>query len=401
MAFQRIAHHCFSAVHRQNLVYNTCWEDPQIDRQALALTDRDRVALITSAGCNALDYALENPAEVHAIDVNPLQNALLELKIAGIKSLEFEDFFRLFGVGRHQNWPSIYRDVVRRELSDSARQVWDNRINFFDGTHRRRSFYFRGTSGLFAWFINGYLDRRADLRAAVDELLEADSIDRQREIYSRHQVDQLLWTRPLRWMLRRDTTMAMLGVPRSQRNQIDRGYPGGLAKFIQDRISHVFQQTPLRHNYFWRVYLTGQYTPACCPEYLRGSNFDRLKNGLADRILVHTATVESFLRTHRTPISRFVLLDHMDWLYDRHPDKLAGEWQAIIDRAATDTRILWRSAALEVDFVDPLSVQVDGSTVRLGELLKYQSELAQALHRDDRVNTYGSFYVADLKGLAA
>ena len=45
-------------VHQHQLVYNTCWEDPRLDRQALELTAEDAVLVITSAGCNALDYAL-------------------------------------------------------------------------------------------------------------------------------------------------------------------------------------------------------------------------------------------------------------------------------------------------------------------------------------------------------
>ena len=30
----------FDAVHGNHLVYNQCWEDPAVDRQALALTPR-------------------------------------------------------------------------------------------------------------------------------------------------------------------------------------------------------------------------------------------------------------------------------------------------------------------------------------------------------------------------
>ena len=49
----------FNAIVSRSLVYNTCWEDPAIDRQALALGADDSVLVITSAGCNALDYALQ------------------------------------------------------------------------------------------------------------------------------------------------------------------------------------------------------------------------------------------------------------------------------------------------------------------------------------------------------
>ena len=48
----------FNFVHQHNLVYNTCWEDPRLDRVAMDIGPNDNILVITSAGCNALDYAL-------------------------------------------------------------------------------------------------------------------------------------------------------------------------------------------------------------------------------------------------------------------------------------------------------------------------------------------------------
>ena len=391
----------FSAVHQKNLVYNTCWEDPRLDREALRLGPDDTVMVITSAGCNALDYALESPKAVYAVDMNPLQNALLELKKAAIRTLSFEDFFQVFGEGTHPQWHSLYHETIRPALDSDVQKIWDKREKFFNGTGRRKSFYFRGTSGMFAWMINNYLNRPKGLRDAVEAILSADTAEEQAHIYETRNVSKLLFTKPLRWALRRDATMAMLGVPRSQRLQIDRGYPGGLGGFIQDRIEAVFKEMPLKDNYFWRVYLTGKYTHECCPEYLTRQGYEQLREGLVDRVSTHSNTVEGFLTGHEGKVSRFVLLDHMDWLYEKYPELLTAEWQSIINRSAPETRILWRSAALSVDFVDPLEVTAAGKQVRLGDLLKYDTELAEKLHVNDRVHTYGSFYIADLMGVAA
>src|SRR5436305_13123298 len=90
----------FNLVHRHNLVYNTCWEDPRLDREALAVGPDDTIMVITSAGCNALDYALLNPRQIVAVDMNPRQNALLDLKMAGIRHLDYDTFFSLFREGR-------------------------------------------------------------------------------------------------------------------------------------------------------------------------------------------------------------------------------------------------------------------------------------------------------------
>src|ERR1700677_5000422 len=122
---------CFRLVHSHNLVYNTCWEDPRLDRQALQLGPDDTLAMITSAGCNALDYALMAPKRIFCIDVNPRQNALLELKLAGIRRLEYPDFFALFSRGASAKAPKLYHQKLRDLLSPVARQFWDRNIRFF------------------------------------------------------------------------------------------------------------------------------------------------------------------------------------------------------------------------------------------------------------------------------
>lgn len=385
----------FRLCHGSQLVYNTCWEDPRLDRQALRIGPSDRVLVITSAGCNVLDYLLDEPDRVFAIDVNPRQNALLELKLAGVRALDFDTFFQLFGRGYLATWKSVYKSTLRPGLSEEAQAYWDARGKMFESRRRRGSFYFRGSTGLFAWWMNVYIDRVAKLRPAVDALFDATSLEEQRSIYQSF-IKPALWNRAVRWITRRDIALAMLGVPRSQRRQIDTQFPGGISAYVEAMVDELMMHVPVHDNYFWRVYVSGQYTPECCPEYLKPHNFQRLKDGLVDRVEIHTKSVAEFLRAHDGEISRYILLDHMDWLYDQGADYLAEEWQLIVDRASPRARVIWRSAALAVDFVDPLSVLLDGASVKVGEVLRYDHELAAQLHRNDRVHTYGSFYVGEL-----
>ncbi len=384
----------FKMVHGHNLVYNTCWEDPRLDHQAMSLTADDTVLVITSAGCNALDYALAGPKQVLAIDMNPRQNALLELKLAGIRKLDFEDFFAMFGDGRLRGAKKIYEDKLRPALREWTRRYWDRWIEFFDAGNRR-PFYFRGTSGTFAMLVNAYLNRVAKLGPRINELLECTALDQQREVYERY-IREPLWSKPMRFAMRRDTVLSLLGVPRPQRHQIETQYPGGINNFVRDCLDAVFARLPLADNYFWRVYMTGRYTSQCCPEYLKPENFQRLRDGLAECVETHTCSVEAFLTEDSRPITRFVLLDHMDWLSTRRLPLLASEWQWIVRRAAPAARILWRSAGLRTDFVDRTQVVVDGRPREVGELLAYDRPLAEQLHPRCRVHTYGSFYIADL-----
>jgi len=387
----------FSCVHRRNLIYNACWEDPRLDREALKLNENDRVLVITSAGCNALDYACAGAGSIAAVDVNPRQNALLELKMAGIRRLEYGDFFGLFGRGTHEQARTLYGDKLRDTLSAPARAFWDGHIGYFEGRSRRDSFYFRGAAGLFAYFMNVYIDRVVRLRHVLDAMLSARDVRCQQALYYAH-LHEDFWRGWLCWLLGREASMSLLGVPRPQIEQIKRHYRQGVVTFIRECIEAVFGHLPLVDNYFWRVYLTGRYTPTCCPEYLREENFERLKGGLVDRIEIHTGTVSDYLRQCTHPTTKFVLLDHMDWLSTHAAEALAEEWQLITENAAEDAQIIWRSGGLDTDFVDPIPITRNGRRQRIGDLLRYDRELAARLHKRDRVHTYGNFYIASLAG---
>jgi len=391
--FDWFSHRVFNAVHRNNLVYNTCWEDPRLDRVAMNLSADDTVMVITSAGCNTLDYALCQPKTVHAVDMNPRQNALLQLKIAGIRHLQYDDFFRMFGQG---HWPGVrkaYEQKLRGDLCVWSQSFWDKKLKFFENP--KRSFYYRGTSGAFARMVRVYMERVIKVRPEIDALLAAKTIEEQREIYE-NRLKQKFWTGLVKFTMRRDTTMSMMGVPKAQRRQIEMQYEGGLVKYLQDAAQAVFAELPFHDNYFWRVYLNGRYTQECCPEYLKPDNFAALKNGLVDRVSVHTDSVQGFLEKHDQPITRFVLLDHMDWLSDKMFPLLESEWQAIINRASPQARILWRSGGLKTEYINDVKVRKQGKIVPINDLLSYDSQLASELHDKDRVHTYASFYIADV-----
>lgn len=387
----RLDQNVFNALYARSLVYNTCWEDPAVDRRALNLGADDTVLVISSAGCNALDYALDGPARIHAVDANPRQNALLELKIAAIRRLEFEDFFAIFGEGYHPRFAALYRDSLRGELSDFARAWWDRHAGWF--TSPLGSFYYHGLSGLVARGFRAYLRLRPKLAAEVRDLFAAADLASQRRIHDQR-VAPALWTPALKWVLGRQLTLSLLGVPYPQRRLVQAQHPDGVAGFAREALEYVLRELPLADNYFWRVYLEGRYTRTCCPEYLKPENFQALKGGLVDRIKTHNLTVTEFLHEAKQPISRYILLDHMDWMSSYHPAALVEEWNAILGRARYGARILLRSAHADPAFLN--WVRVGPARERLQDVLVFDRELAARLHADDRVHTYAGFMIADV-----
>jgi len=387
----RVDQRVFGALYGRSLVYNTCWEDPAVDRVALELGPDDRVLVITSAGCNALDYALCAPAAVRAVDANPRQNALLELKIAGIRRLAYGDFWRVFGDGRHDRFTELYRDALRAELSPFARTWWDDRQHWFSPSG---SFYYHGLSGWVARGVRAFLRWQPDLRDAIDAMCEATQIEAQALVYQTR-VRPKLFGPFTRWVLSRQTTLSMLGVPHPQRREVEAQHAEGVAGYVRDCIDTVARRFLLRDNYFWHVYLQGHYRPGACPEYLTPAGFHRLKSGLVDRVHVETATVTEHLRRTADRYTRFVLLDHLDWMAGHAPDAFAEEWQAIFDRVAPSARAIFRSAHSNPRFVADIPVLRHGVARPLRDHLVFHPERARQLTRNDRVHTYAGFHIAD------
>jgi S-adenosylmethionine-diacylglycerol 3-amino-3-carboxypropyl transferase len=372
----------FSFIHGHSLIYNTCWEDPRLDHELLQLTPESQVVAITSAGCNVLDYLVEVPATIHAVDVNSRQNALLSLKMAMIEHGDHDSLFTLFGRGGGPSYRKTYT-ALRPYLPVWARKFWDVKIGYFSPRGWRPSFYWHGGAGIFAWFFQNLLVKRGPLRRPLGELVNARSLEEQRRLYD--EVEPHLFRRPITWMLRRPAAMACIGVPTPQLSLIESQYPGGLVAFIRESLRRVFTTVPMKENYFWRVYLTGSYSPDCCPRYLQPENFQTLRQRLT-RVTLHNTTVTRFLRENPGNYSHFILMDHQDWLAFHNHDALREEWEEIFRNSRPGARILMRSAGLNVGFLPAAALS----------RLRFFPHLTQKLHQQDRVGTYGSLHLAEV-----
>jgi S-adenosylmethionine-diacylglycerol 3-amino-3-carboxypropyl transferase len=372
----------FRTVHNHYLIYNVCWEDPRIDRQILALNQDSKIVVLTSAGCNTLDYLLDMPAEIHAVDINPRQNALLHLKLALLERGSFEDLFSMFGDGSHQAFEDIYASL-RKQLPDYAQSFWDEKIQYFDSNSKKQSFYYYGTAGAVAWIVRRYLLRSKVLKQRLMDFLDAQTLDEQKTLY--RQIEPALWSRLTSWLVKQPVTLAMLGVPRPQIQLIKQQYPRGVFGYISDKLRHVLTEVLIRDNYFWRVYLTGFYTETCCPNYLKRENFPLLREH-RERVHTYNSTVTDFLKHHPGRYSHFVLLDHQDWLAWHAPQALEEEWALILQNSRPGSKIMLRSAGMDISFLPEM----------VRPRLRFFPEMTEELHKADRVGTYGSLHLAEV-----
>jgi len=383
--------------YKKKIIFNTVWEDPRLDKEALKINRHDTVLTISSAGCNALALLLENPKHIYLVDRNPCQNALVEIKLAAIKNLDYNSFWKLFGEGLLPNFSNHYYPLIRKDLSPASQKFWDSKAFYFDGTGLKRSFYWRGTCGTVAWLLSWYVRVIPGLHGAIQALLEAKNVEEQKLIYHKF-VAPRLWNRMINKLVKSEVYLSWTGIPLPQQQLLARtaGSHASIGLWIKEQLEIVCTEIPIHENYFWRVYINGSYSKNCCPDYLKQENFEKLKASV-DKISISTQTITEFLESNPdVKISTYILLDHMDWMADK-PDILSEEWNAILSNATEKCKFLWRSAAHNADFVLGTKVMFKDKQSHLQELLEMDVDTAQQLHPLDRVHTYTSLHVGMLK----
>jgi len=393
--------------YKSDIIFNTVWEDPRLDKEALKISEDDVILSISSAGCNALSYLLENPKHIYLVDRNPCQNALVELKIAAIKNLDYVSFWKMFGQGVLPNFSTVYYPKLRKDLSPESQNYWDKKAYYFDGTGLKRSFYWRGTCGTVAWLISWYVNFVPGLKHAFDTLLDTKTLSDQKIVYQKF-VAPKLWNGLLKLIIKSEVYLTWTGIPLPQQKLLasTAGSNASIAAWIKAQVDYVCTELPFHENYFWRVYIKGSYTKDCCPEYLKEENFTKLKNSI-DRISISTETVTEFLQRNpkNNKISTFILLDHMDWMSEK-PELLTEEWTEILNNCTENPKFLWRSASNNADFVLHTNVNVSQQPhlshksprqKQLKNILEVNEDISARLHPLDRVHTYTSMYVASLR----
>lgn len=145
------------------------------------------------------------------------QGHLLELKLAAMQSLDYADFFTLFGEGYHPNFRYLLDSKIAPHLSSSAYQFW--RINVDAFTTPSKPFYLHGYSG-WALKLARFIFTIAGVRTDVERLCECETLDKQVQIWQQKLRPVLL--NPVIVALMRNPVFCWnaLGVPMNQRRML-------------------------------------------------------------------------------------------------------------------------------------------------------------------------------------
>jgi betaine lipid synthase len=254
---------------KNSYIYSFNWEDPRVDERLLKINSEDTILTITSAGDNILSYILDaSPKRIHAVDLNPAQNHLLELKLAAFTVLEHHDIWKIFGSGHHEWFRAILITKLSPYLSSQAFQFWLDNARVFTSSG---GLYESGHSGV-AIKTTKWLFRIFRLNSAVTKLCNAQTLNEQREIWRETVRPVMLSKWVSRGIIGNESFLwKALGVPPNQRDMIVNDYLErnrgkgdsrmAMWEYVVNTLDPVIENSMIgEENYFYLLCLKGSYT---------------------------------------------------------------------------------------------------------------------------------------------
>jgi len=367
-------------------LYTQSWEDPHKDEPYLQAGPGDVCLTLTSGGCNSLKLCLDDVKAVYSVDCNPAQNALLELKQVAIRRLEYDDFWKLFGEGKHEDFPALFEKHLAPFMTQKSIKFWRSKMYYF-----RDGLYYHGGMGKVVWGLQ-ILIRALFVKNTMNRMLKATSQEEQEAIFNSMWLVKLFRLSPqfltsfmsdiiALLLFNRITLWFGAGVPLKQYELI-KADGVHMSNYAARTFLGVIEGGLIgRDNYFYLNCLTGKFSKSNCPDYLTREGFDKLKRGKAIDSL-HIVS-DFFLPTlQKRKYDKVILMDHVDWLDDAMAKEVA---KALGTQVNAGGRVIWRSAANEpryATFIEDAGFQVQRIQVQEpGKMM-------------DKVNMYSSFYLA-------
>ncbi len=356
---------------KDKIYYSQCWEDPKVLVQALNISSDDAILSISSGGDNTLALLLQNPQSIIAIDFNKTQNYLLELKIAAIKNLSYQEFINFIGIGEAKDRSKQFYLLVNF-ISKEASDWWSERLDLIE----------QGVIhiGKFEKYLKLFHTRILPLmhsKKEINNFLSLQSLEEQKKFYH-ERWNNVRWRLIFRLFFNK-TLLDMLGRQPHSFTYADKKDVG--SHYLQ-RAEHGFTRTPISDNYFLHYMLTGTYGEKL-PPYLDRRNFEVLKSNV-EKIQIVTSDIKSFLKNSEdSSFNGFNLSDIFEMTTPEQADELFAEL-ARVGRSAG--RIAYWSNLVPRQPSGILEAQFDNN-----------EELAGDLFESDRAFVYSSVHILTIK----
>ncbi|MDH4058067.1 MAG: BtaA family protein [Cyclobacteriaceae bacterium] len=348
-----------------NLVFTHNWEDPESDHAALKIQSNDAVVAITSGACNVLGFLLFDPEVIYSIDINPSQSFLLELKIAAIKCMTFDEFISFSGLHETNSRLEAYQRI-RPFLSKKALEFWDQQQTIIS-----RGFVMQGKYERFIRLAGKFIMILQGKKRVLGLFSEKSKAERERYF------DKVWNTKRFYYMFKilfNKRILAKRGLV-ADYFHFDDGSKY-FAESFYNRSKKAFRDLPANGNYFLSLYLLGKYNSDDeVPLYLKKENYDTIK-ARVNRIRIITSDAQGWIDSMPGEmIDCFALSNICELMSDKDTKRL---FNGVVRTARNGARIIFRNLMIPREV--PTELQ---GTVQKDEVL------SRTLYDHDRSFVYG------------
>ncbi|MEE2960696.1 MAG: DUF3419 family protein [Myxococcota bacterium] len=352
--------------------YAQVWEDSNLLEKGLNIQPDDRILSIGSAGDNAFALLLEEPQTVVAVDLNPAQTSLIELKLAAIQEFEHDDFLSLLGLKTDKSAVELYKQI-KAKLPDYAQAFWDNQTHILETglvNHGRLEQYFKNLRTIcFDKFVDSdalnafcRMNDPAKQAVAFEELIA----------HPKFLPTFIQYTGPDR--------IAQEGRDPAQFKFVTMEEVG---EYFFNRMKTISTTLPMRSNFYMHQFYLGGYVDLeTVPPYLKAENYEKLRS-LLPRFSVEMVPIDQPVRHHpKGYFNKANLSDLFEYLSEEQTTDILG---VLADKFRSGGRIAYWNLLVPRHRTESLAPK-----------LKRCEDLSQFLYRQDRNLFYRDFHIEEV-----
>lgn len=296
------------------LTYTLGNEDWLVEKRALQIKPTDRVLCITASGDRPLHSVIDGCQEVIAIDANPTQNYLLELKRQALKQLNFDEYLSFLGIKACNNRLTHLENLLKNMEASSANYWSKNKSMIKKGVIYQGFFekWLRAASCFLRFFR----------KKKIDGLFATKTLEEQK-IFIKTKWDTYLWRKLIDVALKPSLMKLTLKDPSlyafDQKSK--------LSDVFYRRFHHCLESHLLKDNFFISFLFKGYIPEDSCPPYLTKEGCAKIKPNL-DKIKWVTRDILSYLRSSPdNSIDCYSLSDVASYISQTHFEQLMTEIQ--------------------------------------------------------------------------
>lgn len=281
------------------LRYANCWEDADVLLKGLQVQSGDRVLSIGSAGDNSFSLLVDDPESVLAVDINPVQLALIELKKAAFLALDHDEFLGFLGFRSFGARGDLF-EKVKTHLSKGLIQYWSGHLEeLSNGIIHLGKFerYFHLFQSSVLPFIHS--------KRRIAEIFSPKDQEGQERFF------QNRWNNG-RWRMLFKVFFSKFVMGRFGRDpQFLKEVKVPVGEFISQKAQQHLSSVDCQQNYFLRYILTGEFGQQL-PHYARKANFETIKARVS-RLTVFKGLAGDALKKH-SGYNRFNLSNIFEYM---------------------------------------------------------------------------------------